>query len=68
MSYSDVLLASKYKSKASDAKGRGIDFQLSFDRFRNLFKKSDGRCDYTGLSFNPTNAGKVINNLSELSS
>jgi len=59
VNYSDILLASKYKSKASDAKSRGIDFQLTFDQFRHLFNKSDGRCDYTGVSFNPTNVGKV---------
>lgn len=64
MDYSDVLLASKYKAKASDAKSRGIDFQLTFDQFRHLFSKSDGRCDYTGLSFNFTNVGKVLNSLS----
>lgn len=50
--YSDKVLASKLRSKAQNAKKRGIDFTLTLGDMKALYTRNNGTCDYTGLPFN----------------
>lgn len=42
----DLLVSSKYRAKAGDAKSRGIEFNLTFAQFRRMYTRT--RCEYTG--------------------
>lgn len=57
--HNDVDLAKKYITKSDNTKTRGIDFNLSFNDYKNLMKKK--RCEYTGIIFSLYKNGKPIN-------
>lgn len=47
--YTDLELAKRFVNHARSAKDRGIEFNLSFKKFRQLMKAK--RCYYTGIIF-----------------
>ena len=47
----DLTIAHRYISKAQSADKRGIEFTLSFNRYRQLLKTR--RCFYTGVELVP---------------
>ena len=45
----ELKLARAYLSKAQSSKARGIEFNLSFTSYKNLYRAK--RCFYTGIQF-----------------
>lgn len=46
----DLYVSSKYRTKANDAKNRGLDFSMTFAEFRRMYTRT--RCEYTGIEMN----------------
>lgn len=54
----DLYVASKLRSKANNAKTRGIEFKLTFTSMRNILKAR--KCYYTGITLTkPENEGAL---------
>jgi repressor of nif and glnA expression len=52
----DLYVANKLRSKADNAKARGIEFKMTFQSMKNLLKAK--HCYYTGVKLTKAGEGK----------
>lgn len=49
MNFTTERLKTKYNSKKSNARNKGIEFDLTYEEYEAMFLQSNGMCDYTGM-------------------
>lgn len=51
MKLDEQELKKRFESKKKDSRRRGIDFKLTIEDMKALFLRNEGKCDYTGVTF-----------------